>query len=77
MHHRRYLQAPHQKNFIPFPVFTLKNCLYIGNCHLPPFCLFLVHYLVDNQLVAAHTKSQNFPEITQIQIAFYSILLKK
>ena len=31
-HRPRHLQPPASKIFISFPVFTLKNCLYIANC---------------------------------------------
>ena len=59
-----------------FPVFILKNCPYslIVSLSWPSFAsiLFVFGWLVDNQLVAAHTESQKFPEITQMH-HFYSI----
>ena len=63
------------KSFIPFPVFTLKNRLHIVSLSWSSLAASLVvlGWLVDNQLVATHTKSQIFPEITQIH-CFYSIL---
>ena len=44
--------------------------------HLSPVNLFVFGWLVDNQLVAAITKSQKFLEITR-KHQFCSILFKK
>ena len=71
---------PTFKIFIPFPVFTLKNHLYVTNCQFKLavicchfVCLFLVGWLITNWF-AAHTKCRKFLEITRIHgfIAFYS-----
>ena len=57
-----------------------KSSIYIAIVSLssPSYAsiLFVFGWLVDDQLVAAYTKSQKFLEITQIH-CFYSILLKK
>ena len=65
-HRPSHLQPPASKIFIALPVFTLKNRLFFVNCqfesvghYLKPFC-WLVGWLVDNQPVAAQTKSQKF-----------------
>ena len=76
--HHLQVQPPTSEIFIPFPVFTLKNHLYIAYCQfkLAIICFWLVGRLVGKQLVAAHMKSWKFPEITWIH-HFYSILFKK
>ena len=75
-HRPHHLQPPAPKIFIAFPVFILKNHLYVTNCLSFSTILFVFIWLVDHQLVAAHIKSQKLPKITQIH-HFYSILLKK
>ena len=80
-HRLHHLQTP-KSNFIPYPVYTLKNHLY--NCELsvlswPSFATILsVFSLVHIQLVAAYrpAESQKFLEITQ-KHHFYSILFEK
>ena len=58
-HRPCHLQGLTLKIFIPFPLFTLKNHLYITNYQfkLAVICsiLFNFGWLVDKQLVAAHT----------------------
>ena len=39
-HRPRHLQPPASKMFIAFPVFTLKNHLYIVNCHFRSAVIF-------------------------------------
>ena len=74
----RQLQPPTSNIFNPFPVFTLKNCLYISNCQFKlaiisfTTILFVFGWLVVNQLVAAHTKSWKFLKIIWIHRAVFS-----
>ena len=76
---RVILNPPHQKFVFYFQYSVSSVGLHrelsvkVGH-HLPPFCL--IWLVVDDQLVAALTKSRKFLEITQIHL-FYSILLKK
>ena len=70
-HRPRHLQPPASEIFIAFPVFTLKNCLYIANVSLgrPSFAAILfVDWLVRI------LKVKNLQEITRIHrfIVFHS-----
>ena len=79
-HRPHHLESHLSKIFIAFPVFTLKNRLYIANCQFKSAViasiLFVIGWLVDKQLVSAHAQGQKFLQITPIN-HFYSILLKK
>ena len=71
---------PASKNFYCIFSIHIKNHLYIVNCQFKLAVIFAILFvfgwLVDNQLVAAHTKSQKFLKLLGY-IIFYSILFKK
>ena len=79
-HRPHHYQPPTSKIFISFPVFTLKNCLYIANCQFSlALCgdiLFVFGWLVGNPLVATHNESRKFPKITQIHHFYKQKYLK-
>ena len=69
-----------EMNYVSQALPTLKNHLYIANCQLSwlsfAAILFVFGWLVDNQLVPAHTKIRNFPKIIHMH-RLYSIVFKK
>ena len=54
-HRPHHLQPPASNIFIAFPVFTLKNCLYITNCQFRS-AVICRHFVC--LLAGAHTKSR-------------------
>ena len=59
-----HLQPPTSKILVAFPVFALKNHLYIVSCQFnlaTSFCYFVCFWLISGAPhVAAHTKSEMY-----------------
>ena len=67
MHHPRHLQPPPHQKFLNFISSLHIEKSSIVSLSWPSFTaiLFVLGWLVDNQLVAAHTKSPKFLEISK------------
>ena len=73
-HRPHHLQPPASKIFIAFPVFTLKNHLYIANCQLgrPSFAAILfADWLV--RILKVENFSGNYSDTSICSISFKKI----